>query len=362
MGDFFSAHREWASRPADERFTSLHAMSDHFNRLRDASRERIVSNRKLTIEPLDTKQIVITGPNGHAYAPTHWSFGQLSSLVGAPASYLRTLPAPMVADNLNYGLQFHRQAEDVGVLISLLDDKPVLRAATGPAYGRVWNADILRQLTGRFGDGVTGQWKVPGEFSRAVHVTKDNTTLFASDRDMFIFLADEERRIEVPNRRNGQPGSMARGFYVWNSEVGSQTLGIATFLFDFACANRIICGGRDYKEIKVRHTKSAPDRFIEEVAPAVARYAEGSARGVTEAIEDARKHRFEGDALDAFLAQRFTKSEMVGIKAAHLADEDRPIENAWDVVVGATAYARGIEHQDSRVDIEKKAGRILERA
>ena len=37
-------------------------------------------------------------------APTHWSFGQLASLVGAPAAYLRQLPAPLAGINLQYGL------------------------------------------------------------------------------------------------------------------------------------------------------------------------------------------------------------------------------------------------------------------
>ena len=53
-----------------------------------------------------------------------------------------------------------------------------------------------------------------GEFSQWVTVTKDNTTLFASGRDMFVFLADEENRIELPDRRAGCSGSFARGFFV----------------------------------------------------------------------------------------------------------------------------------------------------
>lgn len=362
MPDFMTAHRNWATRPADERFTSLVDMLDHFRRLKEHSAERIVANRKLTVEPLDAKQIVVTGPNGHAYEPTHWSFGQLASLVGAPASYLRRLPAPMVADCLNYGLRLERNVEDVGVLITNMDGEHTLRATTGPAYGRVWNEQVVGQLVDRFGDGVTGQWRVPGEFGRAVTVNKGNTTLYASDRDMFVFLCDENNRVEVPNRRNGMSGSMARGFYVWNSEVGAETLGVATFLFDYVCANRIIWGGTNYKEIKVRHTKSAPDRFLEEVAPAVQRFAEGSARGINQAIEDARAHRLNDDSLDAFLAQRFSKGMVGAIKAAHLEDEGRPIETAWDVVVGATAHARTIQHQDARIDIEKAAGRILDRA
>src|SRR5258706_13043324 len=91
-----------------------------------------------------------------------------------------------------------------------------LRAATGPAYGRIWDADIVDALVERFGDGVSGHWRVPGEFGERVTVTKANTTLFASDRDMFVFLADEDRRIEVPRRRNGSGGSMARAVFMWD--------------------------------------------------------------------------------------------------------------------------------------------------
>jgi hypothetical protein len=72
-----------------------------------------------------------------------------------------------------------------------------LSAVNGPNYGHVWDADIIDLLVDRFGDGINGQWRVPGEFGQRVTVTKDNTTLFASDRDMFVFLADEENRIGI---------------------------------------------------------------------------------------------------------------------------------------------------------------------
>ncbi|TIS52861.1 MAG: hypothetical protein E5X11_15470, partial [Mesorhizobium sp.] len=41
-------------------------------------------------------------PDAHTtVAPTHWSFGQLASLVGAPATYLRQLPAALAGINLH---------------------------------------------------------------------------------------------------------------------------------------------------------------------------------------------------------------------------------------------------------------------
>jgi hypothetical protein len=124
------------------------------------------------------------------------------------------MPAPMIADCLNYNLRFTRGIEDIGVLLTTNEDGGVneLRSVNGPNYGRIYDADVVDTLVEKFGDGVSGQWRVPGEFGSRVTVTKDNTTLYASDRDMFVFLADEENRIELPNRRAGRFGSFARGF------------------------------------------------------------------------------------------------------------------------------------------------------
>jgi hypothetical protein len=306
------------------------------------------------------KQLVVVGPDGAPTVPTNWAFGQLAGRVQAPAGYLRTLPADLAADALNYGL-FKRPVEDMGVLLRQ-NGGSELAAVTGPNYGRVWNADVTKALVDRFGDGITGDFTVPGEFGKAVDVTKANTTLFASDRDMFVFLADEKHRIDLPGRRPGLTGSLARGFFVWNSEVGSKTLGIGTFLFDYVCCNRMVWGAEGYQEITLRHSVSAPTRWIEEVAPAIEAYANKSTDSITTAIEAARSARLDPDKVDEFLTKRFTRGQAVAIKAAHMADEDRPIETLWDVSVGATAYARGIKFQDDRVDIERKAGRIMAEA
>lgn len=362
MSTLMQASRQWATRPEDERFTSLDELLAHTRHQREISKGLVLPSRALQARPLEDdnerKSLVVCGPDGAPAVPTHWAFGQLANRVGAPASYLRTLPADIAADALNYGI-FHRPVEDMGALVRK-NGGIELAAVTGPNYGRIWNADVVAALRDRFGDGVTGQFTVPGEFGKQLdQVTKANTTLFAGERDMFVFLADEHNRIEVPNRRNGQAGEMARGFFVWNSEVGSKTLGIATFLFDYVCCNRIVWGAEGYQEITVRHTISAPDRFVEEVAPAIESYANKSTASITQAIEAARDARIAPDKVDEFLRQRFTKGQAEGIKAAHMAEEDRPIETLWDVTVGATAYAKGIKYQEDRVDIERKAGRIM---
>lgn len=356
------ASRQWASRPADERFLSLHELGARVGFERQNSSAKIVSSRKIEVQPaMDDPAlgIQLVGPNGHAVTPTHWSFGQLASLAGAPAGYMRKLPAPIAADCMNYGLKFDRDVEDVGLLLTRGEDRTNLRAATGPRYGRVWNSEIVDALVGKFGDGRTGDFRVPGEFGAEVPVTRDNTTIYGSDRDIFVFLADETNRIEMKDRRNGQPGSLARGFFVWNSEVGSQSIGAAFFLFDYVCMNRIVWGVQDFKEIRLRHTVSAPDRWLEEISPVLMEYSNASSGPVEETIKAAQQKRVDDD-LDAFLKNRFTGSQASQIKQAHEREEGRPIETVWDVVTGVTAYAKTVQYQDDRVAIERQAGKVLD--
>lgn len=365
--ELMHASKQWATRPNDERFTSLTELYGKVYAQRDASRQTVVSTRRIEVQPHEVdpiRGIQVVGPNGHPTTPTNWSFNQLAQLAGAPASYLRKLPAPIVADAMNYGLRFDRDVAEIGCLLTKEDmaSEPPhisLRAATGPNYGRIWNDEIVRSLMDKFGDGVTGDFKVPGEFGRDVPVTKANTTIYGSDRDIFIFLADEKNRIEMSDRRDGRSGSLARGFFVWNSEVGSQSIGAAFFLFDYTCSNRIVWGAQEFKEIRLRHTSGAPDRWLEEITPVISAYSEASAAPVERMIKEAQNKRL-GDDLDKFLANRFTKAEATSIKAAHEREEGRPIESLWDVATGITAHAKTIGFQDARVAMERQAGKVLD--
>ena len=116
---------QWWSRPADEKFLSLDAMLAH--KKADARRlsSRIVNTHKIkVVGEIDeanptTGSVLIqyTDENRqeNAAAPTHWSFGQVAQLAGAPAGYLRDLPAPLAADCLQWGLRYNRGKELVKV-------------------------------------------------------------------------------------------------------------------------------------------------------------------------------------------------------------------------------------------------------
>ena len=228
-------------------------------------------------------------------APTHWSFGQLASLVGAPATYLRQLPAPLAAINLQYELTSHR-AELIKTL-EVEDGRVELRAVTGPDYGRIYDHELVTAVQRIAGNG-TGdtRWKVPGvlDWSTAIYnphvdITRNTTTLYASDRDVFLFLVDDLNPIEAGRLPDGSSDLYFRGFYCWNSEVGAKTLGIASFYLRAVCQNRNLRGVEDFEEITIRHSKFAASRFAHEVAPALSRFANSSTMPFVNGIKVARE-------------------------------------------------------------------------
>ena len=98
---------EWFSRPADERFLSLTDLHIAVKARTDRSRARTFETRDLRVEAArdNPERLCLVLPGEpEPIAPTHWSFGQLATLVGAPAGYLRGLPASVAGINLQYGL------------------------------------------------------------------------------------------------------------------------------------------------------------------------------------------------------------------------------------------------------------------
>lgn len=113
-----------------------------------------------------------------------------------------------------------------------------------------------------------------GIYSPRLNVTKETTTLYASDRDVFLFLVDDLNPIEAGLLPDGTPDLYFRGFYCRNSEVGAKTLGIASFYLRAVCQNPNLWGVEDFQKVKIRHSKYATSRFAHEAAPALSRFAE----------------------------------------------------------------------------------------
>jgi hypothetical protein len=365
---------EWFSRPADERFLSL---SDLFASVRgraERSRSQTVESAAIRVEASrdNTDRLALMLPGSEtSVAPTHWSFGQLAALVGAPAAYLRQLPAPLAGINLQYGLTAHR-AEQIKTL-EVDDGRVELRAVTGPDYGRIYDHELVEAVQRIAGDGAGDtRWKVPGVldwstgvYNPRVDVTRDTTTLYCSDRDVFLFLVDDLNPIEAGQLPDGSPDVFFRGFYCWNSEVGAKTLGMASFYLRAVCQNRNLWGVEDFQEITIRHSKYAASRFATEAMPALTRFANSSPAPFVNSIRAARAQivaRTDEDRAKFLRKRGFSKAETAKIIETVLAEEGRKPESVFDFVQGITAIARGKTHQDARLELEAQAKKLLDHA
>src|SRR5258708_20004827 len=103
----YTAHREWASRPPDERFASVHALYEAARARRQRIEERTIETGEFRTEADDTDDLVIRESSGRTASLTHWSFGQLRTIAGAPPNHLPTLPPTTPPRTINYGL--HQQ-------------------------------------------------------------------------------------------------------------------------------------------------------------------------------------------------------------------------------------------------------------
>jgi hypothetical protein len=365
---------EWFSRPADQRYLSLSELARTVRDRADRSRTRVVESALIHVEASsrDPERLCLMLPGSNKLVvPTYWSFGQLTSQVGAPASYLRQLPAALAGINLQHGLVANR-AEQIKTL-ETDDGRVELRAVTSPDYGRIFDHELVEAVQRIAGNG-TGdtRWKVPGVldwstgvYNPMVDISKDTTTLYASDRDIFLFLVDDLNPIEAGRLPDGSPDLYFRGFYCWNSEVGAKTLGMASFYLRAVCQNRNLWGVEDFQEIVIRHSKYAANRFAHEAAPALLNFANSSPMPFINGIKAARERivaRNDDDRTEFLRRRGFSKAETAKVIATVLVEEGRPAESIFDFVQGIAAVARDKPHQDARLDMEAKAKKLLDRA
>jgi hypothetical protein len=364
-------HSEWARRPDDEKFLSLPDLFASVNARAVTSEAHAVDVTSLRVKAIDADRNLYLHDDNGEMKFENWSFGQTCQLLGVPAGYLRNLPPKIAGINLQYALSNFR--EELVKTYRQADGSnapSILRAVTGPQYGRITDAQVVQAVMGIAGNG-TGDtaWKVPGViqaggYNPHVDVSKETTTLYASDRDVFMFLVDDTHPIEIGKLRDGSPDLIFRGFYVWNSEVGSKSLGIATMYLRGVCCNRILWGVEGFQELTMRHSSQAPARFVAESEPALADFANANTGKLLSGIREARGAivaRNDEERREFLQRQKFSKAASDAIIKAVTDEEGAPPESIWDFVQGITAAARKAPHQDARIDLERAGQRLLEK-
>lgn len=354
------ASRQWATRPQDQRFQTLQALFDAVNGRRMRSRSTDIPLDSITAGVHANGQDIVLNHGIKSVLPTHWSFGQLSGWIHAPADYLRRLPAKLAVENINHGISKAEKdsLKFMSVVAPDASDMNTLQAVTSTTYGRVWDADVVKSAM-QIVDKTGGKFYNPLAYSPFTGHAEPSG-LYASDRDCFIFMIDGGSLLDA-----GPRAQLNRGFFMWNSETGSRTVGIMTFLFNVVCGNHIVWDAQDIKELRIRHSANGPYRFATDATPSLLAYANASAEPIKATVKKAQDYLLpvtEKDEVVKWLQERkFTKSEAVNIFETATKEEGE-CRTLWQAVQGATAYARGFDYVDRRVEMESKAGDLLKLA
>ena len=350
--NLYEAHRQWAQRPADERFASLKELLDFTQRQKSISSQVLRRMGDLKLGVTKDEGITLNGDLSQAYL-SNWGFGQLSRAIGAPASYLRSLSPYLARNCLQYGLE--QSKDDAMVLVrdksSNGSFERYASAFTSPSYGRIWDADIVGNLMKAV---ESTPWHVP---PTSPNQKSKSSGLYASDHDMFAFLVNDDNPVEVGNSRLG------KGFFCWNSETGAATFGLTTFLYNYVCGNHIVWGAEDIQELKIFHRTHAPKRLQDEAIPLLNKFVEN--RALDDSIKqtvDKAQNVYIGNniekALIWFNNGAFTKTEVMKGWETGIT-EGQEVSNLWGMVQGLTAYAREMDFIDKRVNLERRAGALL---
>jgi len=308
---------------------------------------------------------------------TNFSFSQLCSNISCPSEFISSLPSMMAADVMNYKLQ---ELEKMGGKDSLLlvqqeddntsagnDERTILRAATSKIYDRVWNSQVTdfllkinRHFNGRFQPPSENWKKAKGKPTDADLATGNGGTgLYASDRDMFAFLVDKEKQLDISG------AELVRGFFISNNEVGSGSLKLCMFLCDYICGNHIIWDVTQAVTVSARHAGHAATETFEKIFPLSIALQVSKKASLDEIKIRKAQTKILGQnkekTVDFVFEKRFATRKLAEASWNYSDARDGVNPNSvWGMICGMTAMARSVTHYNKRADIEVSASRLME--
>lgn len=360
-----TASSQYAQRPADERYASLGTLIQAAEHDRDHSAERTYNLRDLRAVAVDAAQptVQLESPKGRA-AFTHWSFGQLSRTLGAPAAYLRSLPPAIAADAINYGLRdaAHTEGKRANLLIKANGGTPIVRAATSDTYGRVWDAELYGVLGRYFGDETKssqGDWQSPPTWSG------EAAGSYRGDRDSFVIRIDGGSIVGDPRGfGGGGNGRLNRGILVRNSEVGHCSITLECILFDFICGNHILWGAVIDRTFRRRHVGSnITQKTIGEILQIARRYNARSAsedERIIKTLATSEIAHTREAVIDELKKLGYSKDDATqAYDTCEREDASLNPRSYWGVAAGTTRISQASGYQDDRLELDQLAAAVL---
>lgn len=355
------ANREYCSRPKDERFPSPAAMIANAQTQKDHSVE-VTYNAKDLSAVVNGDAVALRNTRGTVANFTHWSFGQMCRSIGAPASYLRDLPAKLAVDCVNDGLSKTVPGTSLQLLVQRPNGKPepTIRAATTDSYSRVWDADLYGQTKSLILDH-DDRWTTPPTW------TGEPAGAYRGDRDSFLIVTNGGSIVTDPSLRSadGSGGQMYRGLMIRNSEVGAASVHIEQILYRYICGNHMIWGAVIDKSFRRRHFgKTALRDTLRMIATVAHEWANRSASKDEAIIQSLISHELAATrdgVIDELRKIGFTREHANAAYDRCLNTESVSPRSFWGIAQGATRLSQDSGYQSDRLELDALAAIVMRR-
>lgn len=172
---------------------------------------------------------------------------------------------------------------------------------------------------------------------------------------MFCFFIDPTGWAEI----NGE--AFARGFFVWNSEVGKRSVGVQTFWFQAVCQNHIVWDAVEVVDFSRKHTANVYES-VAELRGIIARLVEKRDErrdGFVQVVKKAMETRLgssSDDVLKLLAKQGITRTlakEALEVARTHGAFTIFAVVDALTRISGKLANA------GERSEVDQKASALL---
>lgn len=296
--------------------------------------------------------------NGHL---NDWSFGSLCNIAGAPKGYINKLPPELACKNLNYGINARFQAGN-GTVAPITGGQ--IRAFYSYRYERLPDLEVAERIANtadRLGYEPAG--KFAGVRVGMPPVRPEASGLYASDRDMFLFIANEERGFEF------EGDIYYHCAIAWNSEVTFKTHGWLMCLYRGICGNHLIWDAEEVIQSEAIHRGNSVHETLASFDFMMEQY-------------DARRKQVQDIAIARLTASRvlefadtrervaerlteYMQRKQVEAALPFLDDErayPKSPHSVFGVTQALTLYSQTVAHSSTRDAIDRTAGAIVKEA
>ncbi len=359
QSDSFSPDPTTSASPAGQKL--LRFLEDRDNRTEESDVEAAA------LAVWNGERNLLLSDGRRDYHMTDWSFRQVCRLSGAPPDYINRLPGDLAAQVLNATRGLFGDQRDVGRLLAERPPfpsrgNPTLRAVYSPDYARVPDLVVAR-LIHQEATGFVPAGEVAGRHVGMPPVRPERSGLYGSDRDIWLFLADEDNAVEwKPPGGSGGGGAFYRFLIVVNSETTARRIGLTMGLCEGICGNHLIWNASEAVVWERRHVGD-PAKILEYLRRSIEALRDRRTLHQELAVlQEAAKATF-ASTQDEFIEKLYPDvTKQLAARAWDSAVMDfhaaLPL-SVWNAVQGLTRVSQSLGYQDRRMDVDRVAGKLL---